>query len=173
VSGTVFEIAMIDRAILSREGFELHRPRPGDILSVAKESGVTDPASLERIAATDANNASTWRDQGYGVWLLVDSSSQLNLGWCGLRPGDTPLHPELMYALTAPARGKGFASRAAQAAIDGAFGIAAIQSVWACTDANHVASVAVLERAGMVFERQDTVYGAMRVIYRVWRPQSV
>ena len=165
---------MNERVILSREDFELHRPRPGEILSVAKAAGVADPASLERIAATDASNASTWREQGYGVWLLIDSSSKLNLGWCGLRPGDTPLHPELMYALTAPARGKGFASRAAQAAIDCAFEIAAVQSVWACTDADHVASVAVLERAGMVFERRDIVYGAMRVIYRVWRPvQSV
>lgn len=157
-------------SFLSRQGFELHRPRSGQILSVARESGITDPVSLERIAATDANNASTWRDHGYGVWLLIESASKLNLGWCGLRPGDTPLHPELMYALTAAARGKGFASRAAQAAIECAFGIPAIQSVWACTNADHVASVAVMERAGMTFERRDMVYGAMRVIYRIWRP---
>jgi RimJ/RimL family protein N-acetyltransferase len=159
-----------DASSLSRHGFELHRPRPGEILSVTKESGVSDPASLERIAAMDANNADTWRDHGYGVWLLIDSASKLNLGCCGLRPGDTPLHPELMYALKASARGKGFASLAAQAAIECAFGIPAIQSVWACTDAHHLASVAVMERAGMVFERRDTVYGAMRVIYRIWRP---
>jgi|HubBroStandDraft_5_1064220.scaffolds.fasta_scaffold284454_2 RimJ/RimL family protein N-acetyltransferase len=162
---------MIERGILSREGFELHRPRSGAILSVAKESGVSDPASLERIAAMDANNATTWREHGYGVWLLIDSTSKLTLGCCGLRPGDTPLHPELMYALTAAARGKGFAARAAQAAIECAFGIPAVQSVWACTDSDHVASIAVMERAGMLFERQDSVYGALRVIYRIWRPR--
>jgi RimJ/RimL family protein N-acetyltransferase len=169
-AGTGPESAMIERGILSREGFELHRPRSGTILSIARESGIADPASLDRIAATDVHNASTWREHGYGVWLLIDSSTGLSVGCCGLRPGDTPLHPELMYALTASARGKGFACRAAQAAIECAFGIAAVQSVWACTDEGHSASIAVMERAGMSFERRDTVYGAMRVIYRIWRP---
>ena len=154
----------------SCEGFELHRPRSGEILLVARASGVTERASLERIASLDANNAACWRDHGYGVWLLVDPSSRLKLGWCGLRAGDTPEDPELMYTLTPPARGKGYATRAARAAVERAFANPAIRSVWACTDINHVASVAVMERAGMAFERQGEVYGVMRLIYRIRRP---
>ena len=99
----------------------------------------------------------------------MDVKSHQPIGWCGLRPGDSPLNPELFYGLAPSAQGKGLASEAARAAVHYAHTLPGIESVWSATRVDHAVSIAVMERIGMVFERRGDLDGVMSVVYRIWR----
>jgi len=43
------------------------------------------------------------------MWVIVPAREDLLIGWCGLRPIQTPGQPELRYGLAEAARGLGFA----------------------------------------------------------------
>ena len=133
--------------------------------------------SLVRVAAADTSrigqlmvhSAQWWVAHHYGLWILVDVKSHQPIGWCGLRPGDSPLNPELFYGLAPSAQGKGLASEAARAAVHYALTLPGIESVWAATRIDHAVSIAVMERIGMVFERRGNLDVVESVVYRIRR----
>src|ERR1700761_6852128 len=53
-----------------------------------------------------------WTAYGYGLWIVDRKDVGVPLGWCGLRPGDRPQQPELMYGFASRHRGQGFATEA-------------------------------------------------------------
>jgi RimJ/RimL family protein N-acetyltransferase len=94
------------------------------------------------------------------VWALVDH----------LRPGNSPIEPELLFGLAAGDRKRGIATEAVRAVLAYAFALPNIQSVWGATSENNFASAAVMKRAGMSFEVQQELDGASMVLYRVRAP---
>jgi [ribosomal protein S5]-alanine N-acetyltransferase len=72
------------------------------------------------------------------------------IGWCGLDHRDaTQAYPVLFYLLQAAHRGQGFATEAARAVLDYAFGELALPRVDAGAAVDNVASVRILEKIGM------------------------
>jgi RimJ/RimL family protein N-acetyltransferase len=138
-----------------------------DIEPIARMAG-----AAERVAALIRSSAQWWQPHGYGVWVILDPETQLRIGWCGLRPGNRPLEPELLYGLARSVRGRGLAAEAARAVLGFAFALPGVQSVWAATEPSNVASVALMERIGMGFERRDKIDGAESLIYRVRKPDG-
>ena len=120
-----------------------------------------------RIDQLMAHSAQWWATHGYGLWIILDAKTHQPVGWCGLRPGDTPLSPEVFYGLAPSAQGKGLASEAARAVVHYALTLPGIESVWAATHVDHTVSIAVMERIGMVFERRGDLDGVESVVYRV------
>jgi RimJ/RimL family protein N-acetyltransferase len=68
-----------------------------------------------RIGQLLAHSSQWWAAHPYGLWTILDARSRALIGWCGLRPQDSPLNPELFFGLTPSAQGKGLASEAARA----------------------------------------------------------
>ena len=138
----------------------------------------TEPERADRFIAACRQMA----DEGTGARLAMDRVSDgAFIGWCGL----TRWNPEyrsasLGYCLEDAAWGHGYATEAAHAVLQWAFGALDLNRVQAETDTRNAASARVLEKLGFVREgtlREDCVvngevsdswvYGLIR---REWRP---
>ena len=130
-------------------------------------NGSTTP---ERIMQFVDNQLSWWRQYSFGLWLIILPTTETLIGWCGLRPLDSPNEPELLFGLAATDRKRGFATEAVRAVLAYAFSLPTIQSVWAATSANNLASAAVMRRTGMSYETQKELDGVLSVLYRIRAP---
>lgn len=97
------------------------------------------------ITASDARFAAG----SCGLWALRERGRMPVVGFVGFRPFFDPPELQLLYGLLPSHWGRGFATEAAGAALDYAFGALGFGEVRAATDAPNIASVAVLERLGM------------------------
>jgi RimJ/RimL family protein N-acetyltransferase len=98
------------------------------------------------------------------------------MGFCGARTiagGE----PELLYGLRREWWGQGLATECAGAVLDHLFGALGLAEVVALADAPNTASVRVMERLGMAFERRAEHHGLDTVFYRLraadWRARRV
>ncbi|HET7784794.1 MAG TPA: GNAT family N-acetyltransferase [Myxococcales bacterium] len=85
----------------------------------------------------------------YGYWVLRSLRSGERLGGAALMVRHEGLPVELGFLLARAAWGRGFASEAACALVDHAFGALELPEVQAFTDPRHHASMAVLRKAGL------------------------
>ena len=86
-----------------------------------------------------------------GGWIqlaIADLASDSLLGDLGLLIDDSQQEAEVGFTLSREAQGAGHATRAVGAAVELLFGVTAIASVRAVTDARNTGSIAVLERVG-------------------------
>ncbi|MCB1041733.1 MAG: GNAT family N-acetyltransferase [Acidobacteria bacterium] len=95
----------------------------------------------------------SYQKYGFGLWLVVDRVSNERLGMCGLLKRDTLEHPDLGYAFLESAWGKGYALEAAKASLTYGFKNLNIPMIVAITQPDNEASIRVLERCGMSFEK--------------------
>src|SRR5947209_7345825 len=96
---------------------------------------------------------------GYGAWAIIEKASGEFLGGCSLRPGMDadvaavmgyrPDEVELGFGLRKPSWGRRYATELAQALVRRAFTELGAYSVVACVTIDNLASVRVLEKAGL------------------------
>ena len=146
--------------------------QPATIVDAPCLIAINEPTTPERITQFVENQLSWWQEYSYGLWLIVLPTTKTLAGWCGLRPSDSPNEPELLFGLAASERKCGFATEAVRAVLAYAFSLPMIQSVWAATSANNLASAAVMERAGMSYETQMELDGVLSVLYRTPSPPA-
>lgn len=117
--------------------------------------GVT--TSREEIVADVLPAFLSYYDQydGFGFWAALDRTTGQFLGWFHLRPApdDPPDEVELGYRLRRAVWGHGYATEGARALIVKAFTELGVRRVHAETVAVHLASRAVMERAGLRYVR--------------------
>jgi RimJ/RimL family protein N-acetyltransferase len=108
-----------------------------------------------------------WWDLGRGVTFAVTRSDEPDalLGTVSLRRYVRDRRAELGYWLAAPSWGHGFATEAAQAAVDFGFRELGLARVYAQVLAGNRASLGVLDKLGMVNEgvKRQHVYKARRL----------
>ena len=89
-----------------------------------------------------------WTDKGYGPWaVLLDGTL---IGHAGLRWVDEEGVTEVLYLFDPAHHGKGYATEAASAALDFGFNTLGLDRIVAWAMRENVASLAVMERLGMV-----------------------
>ncbi|MBK8283691.1 MAG: GNAT family N-acetyltransferase [Ahniella sp.] len=93
------------------------------------------------------------REQGFGFFVLVDKASDSMAGMCGLIRRDGLDGIDLGYALLPEFRGRGLAVEAASAVLAWGQKQLGLSRVLAIVNPDNAASIAVLERVGMRFER--------------------
>jgi RimJ/RimL family protein N-acetyltransferase len=136
--------------LLETERLLLRLAVEGDVAGIARAAETT---STTRILASVANQRRWWQEHGYGLWVLLPRGSEFVIGWCGLKPGIDPAHPEIMFGLAPMSRRQGLATEAARA-------------VWGATAKHNGASAAVMTRVGMAFESEGPLDGVQSLIYR-------
>lgn len=95
-----------------------------------------------------AANAGTWALKGFGMFSLVEKKSGRWIGWCGpWQPEGWP-GSEVGWTLLPAAWGRGFATEAAEAAVDWAFDALGWEDVIHCIDPENAASERVAQRLG-------------------------
>jgi [ribosomal protein S5]-alanine N-acetyltransferase len=120
---------------------------------------VIDRATAEGVVAQAVRD---WEQHRYGLWVILENGQAI--GFVGLRSTDDG--PELLYGLLPHAWHKGIATEAASAAVRYAFDVAGCETIRAATDPPNVASVRVLERIGMQFDRRGEVGGRDTLFYK-------
>jgi RimJ/RimL family protein N-acetyltransferase len=108
------------------------------------------------------------RTHGFSFWGVVERSSGALIGDAGLYR--TPAgEVELGYTLGAPWWGRGYATEAASAWLDAAFGQLGIDEVIALAEPANVASLRVLEKVGMQPFGERPAFGRPHLVFRITR----
>lgn len=134
---------------------------------VMLEVGEGRPADVPAVAQMVRAAVDHQARHGYSVWALAERASGELIGDAGLyRTGD---EVELGYTLGRAWWGKGYATEAARACLDAAFGDAELTEVIALVTPANTASRRVLEKLGMTEAGHRQAYGRDHVLYRTTR----
>jgi RimJ/RimL family protein N-acetyltransferase len=116
------------------------------------------PAPVDPIAAAHAaieRYATGWREHGHGPWGLFCGGWYI--GHAGLNYVPVFGKTEVLWSLHPDAWHQGYATEAAQAALQFGFGERGLKSIFAVTKPDNIASQAVMTRLGLSYAR-DVVY---------------
>jgi RimJ/RimL family protein N-acetyltransferase len=115
-----------------------------------------EPFSKAQIKAWIERSINSYRDNGYGRWLIINKDSQQVIGDCGIVVAEINgnIENDLGYIIHHPEWPKGFAYEAAAACVEYAFGCLNLQRLVANMAVEHKGSVAVAEKPGMRMEGQ-------------------
>ncbi|HEX4388556.1 MAG TPA: GNAT family N-acetyltransferase [Steroidobacteraceae bacterium] len=95
----------------------------------------------------------SYRQHGFGLYLVCARDSGESLGMCGLLRRDWHADVEIGFALLPPARRRGYALEAAAAVVQFARESLRLERVVALTAPDNQSSIRVLEKIGLRFER--------------------
>jgi len=126
---------------------------------------------LQLAAEVVESSLADWATHGLGQWVIYQLDSDEVIGFCGFRWSEAGTPPELLYGLFPIYWGQGLATEAARAVLTYAFQQLGIEQVWAATDPPNVASIRVMERLGMQFDRRGQLNGLDTVFYTLSRSQ--
>ncbi|HXG21896.1 MAG TPA: GNAT family N-acetyltransferase [Methylomirabilota bacterium] len=89
----------------------------------------------------------------FGMWALRFPTDDTIIGFCGLRFFDEPPQVEILYGIAPAYWGQGLATEAAHAVLRYGFAELQLARIWGGTDGLNVASLRVLEKLGMTYEK--------------------
>ena len=152
-------IARTDRLVIRR----LRRDDFGDFHAITSNPDVM--RYIDDGQPHSAEMAGKWFDvfldsyvtRGWGCYGVTLQDSDRLIGFCGfVEPVDHPGVIDLMYAFLPDHWGNGFATEAARAVVDFGFRQCGMNRIDAAVTAGHDASIRVLEKVGMAFEKRET-----------------
>lgn len=133
------------RPVLDGGGFQM---RPLTAQDVNALHALTGTPTLAETAERLGTFLQHWDVHGIGPWLVWRGSPGIVVGMCGIYRLSGWDHPSLAYVLAPSARGQGLATRAGALALDYAFDVLGLPTVWALVAPDNAASQAVLGRLG-------------------------
>lgn len=101
--------------------------------------------------------------KGWGIWKVSDKTTGEYYGWVLVRPwaffSDTPEHNnlELGWRFKRSSWGRGIGTEAASAVADALGGLPEVTHLCAIAEEENLASMRIMEKLGMRFQRKDIV----------------
>jgi RimJ/RimL family protein N-acetyltransferase len=130
---------------------------PGFIRFIA-DRGVRTPEGAARYI--DERLAESYRQHGFGLWLVETKEGKAPAGICGLLQRGAPVPGvEVRYAFLPSFRSKGYAYEAASATKVYAREVLGLPRLYAVVNPDNAASIRLLEKLGMRFERAVRLAG--------------
>ncbi len=116
----------------------------------------TGNGAFESIEAAEIfiRNYPDYQKNGFGRWIMFTKDTNEFIGWCGLKLVDGEV--DLGYRLLKKHWNKGYASEAAIACLDFGFNTLNLKRIIARADRDNIASIRVMEKIGMTFEKTGT-----------------
>lgn len=111
----------------------------------------------------------TWKEHGFGPWVVVHKEDGELIGHCGLRHWDELGGVEIFYALGRAWWGRGFATEAARSALRFGFETAHLPRIVAAAKLDNPASRRVLEKIGLNLDRLGQVLDFEAALYSLER----
>jgi ribosomal-protein-alanine N-acetyltransferase len=155
---------------------QLRRLRPadlGDLYSllsdpdVVKYVGAGKTATLAETETALISFGKHWERHGFGRWAVIEKDTQKLIGYGGLRIlVDTP---EVVYHFMKPYWGFGLATEMARASLRYGFEEHRFERIIAIAMPENRASIHVMEKIGMVYEKRANYYGFDVVQYSISR----
>ncbi len=109
---------------------------------------------------------------GHCLWKLLLKETSEMIGFCGLQPLDGTAETEIGWWLARGSWRQGLATEAARAALQDGFERARLARVVAVAQAANRASIHVMEKLGMKYEREMVHRGIDVLLYAVNRPRQ-
>ncbi len=100
---------------------------------------------------------SSYRVHGFGLYLVELTETQAPIGICGLLQRNELDDPDIGFAVAEPYQGNGYAYEAAAAVIVHSRNQPGIDRIGAITLADNAASIRLLQKLGMNYERPVTI----------------
>jgi ribosomal-protein-alanine N-acetyltransferase len=121
----------------------------------------------QRADSTVALGLDAAREPGLGFWIIEPREREAAIGFVGLwRRGEPGMDdPELLYGLLPAWWGRGFATEAAARVLQYAREVGGFARVIAATDPPNTASIRVMERIGMRYQRTGMLEERETVFY--------
>ena len=138
----------------------------------------TDAAVMKHVGEgvlTEAQAEEWWQKlfeklypQDFNIWAVFAKENLQYVGHAGIYPRPTRKEDwEFVYFLRRDAWGKGYATEIARRIIQYGFEDLRLPEVFATVDDDHFASIRVLEKSGMKFERFETDNDGRFSVYSV------
>ncbi|MEJ0055425.1 MAG: GNAT family N-acetyltransferase, partial [Bacteroidota bacterium] len=112
-------------------------------------------------AAELIQNYDQYKKNGYGRWTVLLEDSSEYIGWCGLNFNKDSKETDLGFRFLRNHWGKGFATEAAAACLHYGFSQRALNKIIGRAMKENRASIKVLEKIGMQFEKEFEAHGGM------------
>jgi len=114
-------------------------------------------------------NVKHWVDHGFGMWMLRDRDTSAVIGRAILRHLDVEGVDEVEtgYGFMPEYWGRGLATEIADACVRIGFDQLGLSSIVAITTPANLASQRVMQKAGLVYERDIVHAGAPHVLFRI------
>lgn len=160
-----FATARLSAERLEPRHWEAIREMDSDPQYMALLGGVRDEAATR---AYIERNLKHWDEHGYGLWVLRDARDGRVAGRCVIRHLDVEGtdEVELGYGLHTAFWGKGLATEVARELRRLGTGDLGLPTMVAITTRANVGSQRVLEKTGLVYERDIDHEGAPVMLYR-------
>jgi RimJ/RimL family protein N-acetyltransferase len=100
-----------------------------------------------------------YEEHGYGPYCMSLKEDNTQVGICGLFRRDNLDHPDIGFAVLPEYRGEGFVGEAAQAVVTHARDDLGIDILTAIVSPDNMASICLIEKLGLKFERGITMPG--------------
>lgn len=123
---------------------------PGYIRFIA-DRAITDLAAAR--AYLETGPLQSYAQFGHGLWRVVERAPGAPVGMCGLLRREGLDDPDVGYAFLERASGQGFATEAAAAAVQYGRDVLNLPRIVAVTSLDNAASIRVLEKIGLRFDR--------------------
>jgi RimJ/RimL family protein N-acetyltransferase len=123
------------------------------------------PATREEAEAALQSILGHWQRRGYGRWVVVDKETDEFIGFGGLRSLFGTV--ELVYHLAKAHWGKGFATELARASLRYGFEEHRCDRIVAVAKPPNAASIHVMEKIGMHYEKHTNYYNIDVVQYSI------
>ncbi len=94
-----------------------------------------------------------YEKNGYGRWTALLRSTGEYIGWCGLKYNKDRGETDLGYRLMKKYWNQGYATEASKACLDYGFSELGLKRIIACAAPANKASIRVMEKLGMQFEK--------------------
>ena len=95
----------------------------------------------------------SYERHGFGLWLVELKGSETPIGICGLLKRETLSDVDIGFAFLPQYRSKGYAFESAEAVMDYGRKVLGLKRIVAITNEENAASIRVLEKIGMSFDR--------------------
>ena len=140
-------------------------------LSSTSKSGTPWPAG--RSEQFVRRQIALFEERAYCLWKMTLKGGGPVIGFCGLQPLPETAEIEIGWWLARIYWGRGLATEAARVALHDGFERAGIDRIVAIAQPANTASIRIMQKLGMAFERTTESRGIPVVLYSVARPAGI
>jgi ribosomal-protein-alanine N-acetyltransferase len=137
---------------------------------VMRYLGNGQPRDREETAERLRRMLAHWDRYGFGIWAVCDKADGRYLGRCGYGNLHNYPHMELAYSLHRSAWGNGYCTEAARVVVCHAFEATKLSRLMAVARPENLASINVMRKLGMAFQKVMTFDGGDAVLYTLDNP---
>jgi len=129
----------------------------------------TGDTAFENLKAAEIflDQYNDYQINGFGRWAVIDKGNGEFLGWCGLKYAEKSNETDIGFRLFEKHWNKGFATESASACLKYGFEKLNLKTVIGRVMSENIASIKVLEKIGLTYEKEFNFDGHKGLIYRI------